>query len=155
MQCTICVQSELKRLKRAARNSVLVLARYDGGLILKRDELNALWTLPCAALTRGEDSLETARRALGEAIGEAVFTVRELCPYYITDDTGEKSGGYAFLADVTEWPDQEESTSRVFERLPLGSQTAQSALVFGLHRWAGEFFDERLDLDLLGEVGTR
>ena len=154
MQCTICVPSELKRLKRSNRNSVLVLARHDGGLILQRDELNALWTLPCATLTRGEDAQETARRALGDAIGEAVFTVRELCPYYVTDDAGEKSGGYAFLADVTEWPEQEASTSRAFARLPLGSQTAHSALVFGLHKWAGEFFDERLDLDLLGEVGT-
>ena len=154
MQCTICVPSELKRLKRTNRNGVLVLARYEGGLILKRDEQNALWMLPCATLIRGEDLPETARRALGEAIGEAIFTVEELCPYYITDDMGEKSGGYAFLADVTEWPAQSESTSRAFSRLPLGSQTAQSALVFGLHRWAGEFFDERLDLDLLGEVGS-
>lgn len=155
MECTICAQSELKRLRRAPKDRVLVLARCNGGLILQRDELNALWMLPSCAQQRGEDALEAARRALGEAIGEAVFTVSPLCPFYITEEDGTRSGGWAYLADVTDWPEQDENTSRVFTRLPLGSQTAQAALVFGLHRWAGEFFDERLELERLGAIESK
>lgn len=152
MQCTLCVPSELKHRRRAAKDRVLVLARYEGALILKRDALNALWVLPAGTLSRGEDALETARRTLGEAIGEAVFSVEPLCPFYVTEEDGSESGGWAYLADVTEWPDADGGAARAFDRLPLASQMAQSALVFGLHRWAGEFFDERLELSRLGEI---
>ena len=35
--------------------------------------------------------------------------------------------------------------------MPLGSQTAEAALCFGLHRFAGEFFDARLTIERLGQ----
>ena len=154
MQCTIYSQEELKRLRRAARNRVIVLARFGGGLILQRDELNALWMLPSCERQKGEDAPEAARRALGEAIGEAVFEVEPLCAFSVTEEDGKESGGLAFAADVSDWPEQDASASRAFAQMPLGSQVSQAALVFGLHRWAGDFFDERLNLERLGDVSV-
>ena len=55
------------------------------------------------------------------------------------------------MADVREWQDEEASKSRTFERLPLASQIKNPALVFALHKWAGEFFDERLEIERLGQ----
>lgn len=155
MQCTIYAPGELAKKRIAGKNRVLVLARWEEGLILSRDELNALWALPQGEREKGEGGEEAARRALGAALGEAVFDVSPLCEFTITDEAGKESGGCAYLADVREWPARGEGHARAFVRMPLGSQTAQAALVFGLHRWAGVFFDERLDLQQLGSPGIR
>ena len=152
MRCTIYAQEELKRLRRTGRGRVAVVARYEGGFLLARDKLNALWRLPQAERRRGEEAEETARRALGEAIGEAVFEVEPLCAFGVTGEDGKESGGLAFLADVTEWPGSETSEAKAFTQLPLGSQTDEAALAFGLHKWAGAFFDERLELERLGAI---
>ena len=149
MQCTIYALGEKKR--RVSLDRVLVLARKGEKLILHRDELNALWELPEKALVRGESRDETARAALGEAIGEAVFDVSILCAYTITGEDGRESGGYCYTADVREWQGGEESKSRAFDRLPLASQIKNPALVFALHKWAGEFFDRRLEIERLGQ----
>lgn len=149
MQCTIYALGEKKW--RTSLDRVLVLARKGEELILHRDELNALWELPEKALVRGESKEETARAALGEALGEAVFDVSLLCVYTITGEDGKESGGYCCMADVREWQDEEASKSRAFERLPLASQIKNPALVFALHKWAGEFFDERLEIERLGQ----
>ena len=69
----------------------------------------------------------------------------------ITGEDGKESGGYCCMADVREWQDEEASKSRAFERLPLASQIKNPALVFALHKWAGEFFDERLEIERLGQ----
>lgn len=155
MQCTIYAQGELAKKRFIEKGHVLVLARWEDGLILSRDEINALWTLPQGEKDKGESGEETARRALGGAIGEAVFDVSPLCDFTVTDEAGKESGGCAYLADVREWPAKAEAKARAFVRMPLGSQTAQAALVFGLHRWAGVFFDERLDLEQLGSPSSR
>lgn len=149
MQCTIYALGEKKW--RTSLDRVLVLARKGEKLILHRDELNALWELPEKRLVRGESKEETARAALGEALGEAVFDVSLLCVYTITGEDGKESGGYCCMADVREWQDEEASKSRTFERLPLASQIKNPALVFALHKWAGEFFDERLEIERLGQ----
>ena len=154
MKCAIYAPEELRRFRRAARGGMLVLARYGGNLILRRDELNALWTLPAGEIRSGEDMTESARRVLGEAIGEAVFDVRPLCVYAFTEEGGGERAGHAYVADVREWPGEEGSAARAFDQMPLGSQTDKAALVFALHRWAGEFFDERLELEQLGEIAA-
>lgn len=151
MQCAIYAPGELAKRRRMDRSGVLVLARYREMLILERDTRNALWRLPGGQTGRGESEEDTARRVLGEALGEAVFDIGPLCGYGITDEDGHERGGRAFLADVHEWPAERESQARAFARLPLGSQTADAALAFGLHKWAGEFFDERLAIERLGE----
>ena len=104
MQCTIYALGEKKW--RTSLDRVLVLARKGEELILHRDELNALWELPEKALVRGESHEETARAALGEALGEAVFDVSLLCVYTITGEDGKESGGYCYVADVREWQDE-------------------------------------------------
>lgn len=114
MQCTIYALGEKKW--RTSLDRVLVLARKGEKLILHRDELNALWELPEKQLVRGESKEETARAALGEALGEAVFDVSLLCVYTITGEDGKESGGYCCMADVREWQDEEASKSRAFER---------------------------------------
>ena len=147
MQCTIYALGEKKW--RTSLDRVLVLARKGEKLILHRDELNALWELPEKALVRGESHGEYF--ALGEALGEAVFDVSLLCVYTITGEDGKESGGYCCMADVREWQDEEASKSRAFERLPLASQIKNPALVFALHKWAGEWFDARITLERLGQ----
>ena len=134
MQCTIYALGEKKR--RVSLDRVLVVARKGEELILHRDELNALWELPEKALVRGESRDETARAALGEAIA---------------GEDGRESGGYCCMADVREWQGEEESKSQAFDRLPLASQIKNPALVFALHKWAGEFFDRRLEIERLGQ----
>ena len=120
-------------------------------LILVRDERNALWMLPGGVCQQGEDETEAVRRILGDALGEAVFDVRALCGFGVTEDDGKERAGTAYLADVREWPDERASHAKAFSRMPLGSQTAEAALCFGLHRFAGEFFDARLELERLGQ----
>lgn len=149
MQCTIYAAGEKKR--RAELERVLVLARKGEELILHRDELNALWELPEKSLMKGESKEEIARGALGEALGEAVFDVSLLCVYTITGEDGKESGGYCYLADVREWQDEGESPSKAFDRLPLASQMKNPVLIFALHKWAGEFFDSRLEIERLGQ----
>lgn len=151
MECAIYALGELKKKRRGAVRQVLVLARRGEGLILLRDELNALWRLPGAEPEGGESAEETARRALGNAVGDAVFGVWPLCEFDVVDEGGARRGGIAFIADVEDWPDERESHARVFTRMPLSSQAAQPALMFALHRWAGEHFDERLSIARLGE----
>lgn len=124
MQCTIYALGEKKW--RTSLDRVLVLARKGEKLILHRDELNALWELPEKQLVRGESKEETARAALGEALGEAVFDVSLLCVYTITGEDGKESGGYCCMADVREWQDEEASKSRAFNRLPLASPDQKS-----------------------------
>lgn len=154
MQCTIYAPDELRKKRRIPHQGVIVLSRHAEAPILCRDEINAMWVLPQGMLSRGESAEETARRVLGEAIGEAVFDVSLLCGYTVTGEGGKESGGMAYLADVTEWPSAGTGTARTFERMPLASQVAQPALVFALHRWAGAFFDARLDVERLGQPAS-
>lgn len=151
MQCSIYALGEVKKKRRREARSLLVLARSGEQFILLRDELNALWMLPGGQCERGEDDEEAVRRILGAAMGEAVFDVRALCGFGVTEEDGKERTGLAYLADVHEWPDERTSRAKAFSRLPLGSQTAEAALCFGLHRFAGEFFDERLNIERLGQ----
>ena len=68
MQVAIYATEEKRR--RAGFDHVLVLARLGEALILRRDRINALWVLPEGRMTRGQSVEETARSALGAAIGE-------------------------------------------------------------------------------------
>ena len=158
MECSIYALGEIKKKRRREARSLLVLARSGSGdgedgekLILVRDELNALWMLPGGVCQKGEDEAEAARRILGDALGEAVFDVRALCGFGVTEDDGKERAGTAYLADVQEWQGERESHAKAFLRMPLGSQTAEAALCFGLHRFAGEFFDARLTIERLGQ----
>ena len=158
MECSIYALGEVKKKRLREARSLLVLARSGSGdgedgekLILVRDELNALWMLPGGVCQKGEDEAEAARRILGDALGEAVFDVRVLCGFGVTEDDGKERTGTAYLADVHEWPDECASHAKAFARMPLGSQTAEAALCFGLHRFAGEFFDARLTIEHLGQ----
>ncbi len=151
MQCSIYALGEVKKRRKRQECGLLVLARYQERFVLVRDEINALWMLPGGRCEKGEDEQEAVRRILGKALGEAVFDVKPLCGFGVTGEDGKERIGLAYLADVHEWPDELASAAKAFTRLPLGSQTAEAALCFGLHRWAGEFFDERLDIEQLGQ----
>lgn len=88
---------------------------------------------------------------MGEAIGEAVFDVYPLCAYGVTEENGKESGGFCYVADVREWPDEAADEARAFDRLPLSSQMDRPALILALHKWAGEWFDARITLERLGQ----
>lgn len=88
---------------------------------------------------------------MGEAVGEAVFDVYPLCAYGVTEENGKESGGFCYVADVREWPDEAADEARAFNRLPLSSQMDRPALILALHKWAGEWFDARITLERLGQ----
>ena len=102
-------------------------------------------------MTRGQSVEETARSALGAAIGEAVFDVYPLCAYGVTDEKGRETGGLCYVADVRDWPDEALDEARAFDRLPLAMQMDRPALILALHKWAGEWFDARITLERLGQ----
>ena len=149
MQVAIYATEEKRR--RAGFDHVLVLARLGEALILRRDRINALWVLPEGRITRGQSVEETARSALGVAIGEAVFDVYPLCAYGVTDEKGRETGGFCYVADVRDWPDEAMDEARAFDRLPLSMQMDRPALILALHKWAGEWFDARITLERLGQ----
>ena len=150
MQVAIYAADEKRR--RAGFDHVLVLARLGEALILRRDRINALWVLPEGQTARGQSADEAARSALGAAIGEAVFDVYPLCAYGVTDEKGKETGGFCYVADVREWPDEALDEARAFDhRLPLSTQMDRPTLILALHKWAGEWFDERLTLERLGQ----
>ena len=101
----------------------------------------------------GQSAEEAARSALGEAVGEAVFDVYPLCAYGVTEENGKEGGGFCYVADVREWPDEAADEARAFDRLPLSSQMDRPALILALHKWAGEWFDARITLERLGQPG--
>ena len=154
MQCAIYALSELKKKLGVDKKSLCVLARYRGMLILLWDEKRSLWTLPGGVRAKGEEADKTVQSLLSAALGEATFEVGELCGYGVTSEDGKERCGVAYIADVRDWPDEWSSKARAFARLPHSSQVADAALVQGLYRWAGNFFDERLDLARLGEIGS-
>lgn len=149
MQVAIYATEEKRR--RAGFDRVLVLARLGEALILRRDRINALWVLPEGRITRGQSVEETARSALGAAIGEAVFDVYPLCAYGVADEKGRETGGFCYVADVRDWPDEALDEARAFDRLPLAMQMDRPALILALHKWAGEWFDARITLERLGQ----
>lgn len=153
MQCSIYALAELRKKLGVDKKGLCVLARYRGMLILLWDEKKSLWTLPDCTRVKGEDADATVRRMLSSVLGEATFEVGELCGYGVTGEDGKEKCGVAYIADVRDWPYEWTSKARAFARLPLSSQIADAALVDGLYRWAGNFFDERLDLARLAEIG--
>lgn len=155
MQCAIYALTEFKKRRKMEKGGVLVLARYHGMLVFERGESGEMWRLPQGAKVRGEDESESARRILGKALGEAEYDVEPLCGYGVTGEDGKERGGVAYIADVRAWPGEITCRAKPFARMPLSSQIEDAALVNGLYRWAGAFFDERLDLGLLGDVTSR
>ena len=149
MQVAIYATDEKRR--RSGFDHVLVLARRGEALILRRDRINARWVLPERQMKRGESAEEAARSALGEAVGEAVFDVYPLCAYGVTDEKGKETGGFCYVADVREWPDEAQDEARAFDRLPLAMQMDRPALILALHKWAGDWCDERITLERLGQ----
>ena len=136
MVCTIYTPEELCKKRSYSKDRVVVLARFRGGLILVPHENS--WALPETSPVRGESMEETAQRALGAAMGEAVFGVRLLSGFTVTGPDGREAGGYAFLADVETWPDEGAAGAEAFD--PLPEEIAEKALVYGLRRWAWPFF---------------
>ena len=155
MECAIYALHEMKKKLLLKKKSLLVLARHQGRLILLWDEPRALWTLPGGQQGRMETREAAVRRILGEVLGEAEFDVELLCGFGVTGEDGKELGGFAYVADVKAWDGEWSGKARAFERMPLASQLADAALVLGLHKWAGDFFDERLELERLGSVASR
>ncbi len=135
MDCTIYTPKELKRKYRAGKKRILILGRYQQKLVLARRE--NLWALPETECRRGESMEESARRALGEAIGEAVFTVQLLCAF---EEDGQ-DGGYVYVADISEW--EEKADACAFSDLPAPEETREALLICALRRWAWPFFPEK------------
>lgn len=153
-QCAIYALAEMKKKLMMDKKELVVLARYRGKLMLVRDQHRALWVLPSGKKEKGEKTQEAAaRRIVENAMGEATFDVKLLCGYGVTGEDGKERGGYCYLADVRSWS-EDRGRACAFERLPIAAQMADPALVVGLYRWAGDFFDETLDIDRLGEIAA-
>ena len=152
MQCAIYELQEMKKKLLLKKKNLLVLARHQGRIILQWDEASALWTLPGGCPAKLETKEAAVRRIMEEALGDAQFDVELLCGFGVTGEDGKELAGYAYLADVRDWKGEYAARARAFERMPLASQLAEAGLVLGLHKWAGDFFDERLEIERLGDV---
>lgn len=152
MQCAIYSLSEMKLKLTLDKKGAVVLPRYRGMLVLNRDPEKDMWTLPRATKEKGETPEMTAKRALQRALGDAEYDLAPLCGYSVREESGKERGGLCFVADVTRWPDEIGSGSKAFARLPISAQLHDAALTLGLFKWAGDFFDARLDVARLGEV---
>ena len=154
MQCAIYALHEMKKKLLLKKKNLLVLARYQGKIILQWDDARAVWTLPGGQRIKLESGEAAVRRILSETLGDAQADISLLCGFGVTGDDGKELGGFAYLADVREWKGEFTAKARAFERMPLASQLADAGLLLGLHKWAGDFFDERLELDRLGDVAN-
>ena len=154
MQCAIYALHEMKKKLLLKKKNLLVLARYQGKVILLWDEERALWTLPGGQPAKLESREAAVRRILGEALGDAEFDVQLLCGFGVTGDDKKELGGFAYVADVRGWKGECAAKARAFERMPMNDQLADAGLVLGLHKWAGDFFDSRLALERLGDVAN-
>ncbi len=74
---------------------------------------------------------------MGEAVGEAVFDVYPLCAYGVTDENGKESGGFCYVADVRDWPDEAADEARAFDRLPLSMPDGQTRADSGAAQMGG------------------
>lgn len=153
-QCAIYALAEMKKKLRMDKKSLVVLARCHDKLILLRDEHRALWVLPSGQKEKGDRTAEDAvRRIVSQALGEAMFDVSLLCGFGVKGEDGKERGGYCYTADVRQWK-SDWGKARMFEHLPDATQMADPALVVGLKRWSGDFFDENLDIEKLGEIAS-
>lgn len=154
MQCAIYALHEMKKKLLLKKKNLLVLCRWKGKFIFVWDEPRAMWTIPGGQRGKGETPDAAAMRIAGETLGEASFDVRPLCGFGVTGEDGAERCGFAYLADVCDWKGEWQGKVRAFDRAPQAAQLVDAALVLGLHKWAGDFFDERLDLERLGDVQT-
>lgn len=152
MQCAIYALQEMKKRLLLKKKNLLVLCRHEGKLILTWDEAHSLWALPGGQCGKIETQEAAVRRIVSETLGDAVFDVKLLCGFGVPGEDGKELCGFAYVADVTQWKGEWSGKNRAFERLPVDEQLADAQLVHCLHKWAGDFLDERLDLDRLGDV---
>ena len=155
MQCAIYALSEMKKKLLVKKNNLLVLCRHEGKMILVWDEASAMWTLPGGQRGNLESQEAAARRIVSQALGEATFDIQLLCGFGVPGDDGKERCGFAYVADVTQWQGEWTGGKRAFDHLPVDSQLANAQLIHSLRKWAGDFFDERLDLERLGSVASR
>ena len=155
MQCAIYALSEMKKKLLIKKNNLLVLCRHEGKMILLWDEASAMWTLPGGQCGTMESQDAAARRIVSQALGEATFELELLCGFGLPGEEGKERCGFVYAADVKQWQGEWTVGRRAFDRLPVDSQLANEQLVHSLRKWAGDFFDERLDLERLGSVANR
>lgn len=155
MQCAIYALSEMKKKLLLKKKNLVVLCRHEGKIILQWDEPRAMWTLPGGQRIKMETQDAAVRRIVSEALGEAVFDVQMLCGFGVTGEDGKELCGFAYAADIASWQGEWAGKTRAFTHMPVDSQLADAQLVHSLHKWAGDFFDERLDLERLGDVESR
>lgn len=155
MQCAIYALSEMKKKLLLKKKNLLVLCRYEGKIILQWDEARAVWTLPGGQRGKVETQDAAARRIATEALGESALDVQLLCGFGVPGEDGKELCGFAYVADVTSWQGEWGGKTRAFESLPVDTQLADAQLVHSLRKWAGDFFDARLDLERLGDVESR
>lgn len=155
MQCAIYALSEMKKKLLLKKKNLLVLCRYEGKIILQWDDGRSMWTLPGGQRAKMETQEAAVRRIVSEALGEAAFDVQLLCGFGVPGEDGKELCGFAYLADVKTWQGEWAGKTRAFERMPVDDQLADAQLVHSLRKWAGDFFDKRLDLERLGDVESR
>ncbi len=102
--------------------AVIVCRAQDRWVYCKHKERD---TLECPGGHRepGEDIDDTARRELFEETGATEFSLRRICPYSVTDDSGTLSEAYGMLyyAEITRFgtlPDFEIERVELHEGAP-------------------------------------
>lgn len=115
MACKLFDINTLKKYK-----FVVVLSRYEEGILLSRHRKRDTWETQGGHIERGESPLEAAKRELYEESGAVDFTLEPLCDYYVGDDVSG-AGGMVFTADIKTLgplPESEMAEVRRFDVLP-------------------------------------
>lgn len=145
MQYTIYAPGEIRKKIFMNKDGVLVLARCGRRLVLLRDEASGLWTTARGERRKKEKPDDAARRVLCEALGCEEVELRPLCDYVCKEKKRRAFGGRAYLASVYEWEPAEPAA--LFEKAPSAEEWLEPGLLLGAYQWAGDFFDDTLQID--------
>ncbi|SDN90012.1 NUDIX hydrolase [Acetanaerobacterium elongatum] len=100
----------------------VIVSQYGDYWVFCKHKQRNTYECPGGHRKPGEDILTTAERELFEETGAISYTVREICPYSVTDtEQNVQTYGMLYFADIirfSEMPDSEMERIVVTETLP-------------------------------------
>lgn len=132
----------LGRVEEYKISFVVIVAKYQGKLLLVRHRDRSNWEIPGGHIEHGEKIDDAARRELFEETGAAVFNVTPVCIYSV-DVKEVKSFGQIYYAEIIklgELPEMEIVEVKPFNELPenLTYPLIQPKLLRKVREWEGE-----------------
>ncbi len=101
---------------------VVVVAEYEGRLLLSRHKKRDTWETQGGHVEAGETPMDAARRELAEESGAVKFDIFPVCDYYGYNKYGSANGAVfrAEIYEMGELPESEMAETRLFDEIPDG-----------------------------------